>query len=204
MPLPHSLPPLPYAYDALEPVLDKATFELHHDKHHLAYVNNYKALLEGTGLLEKYADAENLLAHLDEVPADKRTGVKNNVGGHLNHQLYWEILTPGGSKAPTGALAAAIDRDFGSYAAFVEKFTDASKKFFGSGWVFLAADNAGKLEVVGKPGHDTPLSDSKKALLVIDVWEHAYYLKFQNRRPDFVAAFLSVLNWDAVAKNYGA
>ncbi len=200
--LPHALPALPYAYAALEPLVDAETMELHHSKHHQAYVTNYTALLAGTGLLEKYPDAQELVRRLAEVPEDKRTGVRNNLGGHVNHALYWDILAPGGAKAPEGALAAAVDRDFGSFEAFREKFADAAKKVFGSGWVFLAKDAAGKLEIVTKPNQDSPLMDAKTPVLGIDVWEHAYYLKHRNRRADYVANFLAALNWTAAGKNY--
>ena len=200
--LPHALPALPYAYAALEPLVDAETMELHHSKHHQAYVTNYTALLAGTGLLEKYPDAQELVRRLAEVPEDKRTGVRNNLGGHVNHALYWDILAPGGAKAPEGALAAAVARDFGSFDSFREKFSDAAKKVFGSGWVFLAKDAAGKLEIVTKPNQDSPLMDAKTPVLGIDVWEHAYYLKHRNRRADYVANFLAALNWTAAGKNY--
>jgi Fe-Mn family superoxide dismutase len=201
----YSLPPLPYAYDALEPFLDKATVEIHHDKHHQTYVNNTNAALADFPELAKLP-VEEVLTKLAEIPADKRTPVRNNAGGHANHQLYWEGLKVGTTLQ--GDLKAAIERDFGSVDAFKETFEKAAATRFGSGWAWLIVKADGKLAVVSTPNQDSPLMGEEIAgvsgypLLTLDVWEHAYYLKFQNRRPDYIKAFWDIVNWDQAASRY--
>jgi len=195
------LPPLPYAYDALEPTIDAQTMTIHHDKHHAAYVNNLNAALEKhPELADKTAD--ELVAHLDSVPEDIRAAVRNNGGGHVNHTLFWESMAPGGSNVPTGALAAAIDETFGSFEDFKKQFQDAGVKRFGSGWAWLVKDGGGKLAIVSTANQDSPATDGHTPLLGNDVWEHAYYLKYQNRRPDYLAAWWAVVNWDTVAARF--
>ncbi|MBD8069157.1 superoxide dismutase SodA [Bacillus sp. PS06] len=197
----YELPQLPYAYDALEPHIDKETMNIHHTKHHNTYITNVNAALEGSELLNK--SVEELISDLDAVPADKRTAVRNNAGGHANHSLFWTILSPNGGGEPTGELAEAINSKFGSFAAFKEEFAKAAATRFGSGWAWLAVNN-GELEVTSTPNQDSPLMEGKTPILGVDVWEHAYYLNYQNRRPDYVAAFFNVVNWDEVAKRYAA
>ncbi len=199
--MPYTLPDLPYAPEALEPHIDARTMEIHHGKHHAAYVTNLNAALEGTGLDSQ--SIESLVANLDQVPEDKRTAVRNNGGGHANHSLFWEIMGPGGGGAPSGALGAAIDSTFGGLDALKAAINDAGVKRFGSGWSWLVVDG-GALSVISTPNQDTPLMDGKTPILGIDVWEHAYYLNYQNRRPDYLAAWWSVVNWDAVAARYAA
>ncbi len=196
-----TLPPLPYAYDALEPHIDEQTMRIHHDKHHGAYVNNLNAALEGHPDLQKKS-IEDLLGNLNAVPEAIRTPVRNNGGGHYNHTLFWEWMRPGGAKEPTGALAAAIDQTFGGFAQFKDQFTKACLGRFGSGWGWLTLDRSGRLAVESTPNQDTPLMEGKQAVLGCDVWEHAYYLKYQNRRPDYVAAWWNVVNWTEVGKRY--
>lgn len=197
-----SLPPLPYAYEALEPIIDTTTMQIHHDKHHQAYVNNLNAALKDhPQFLEK--SVEEVIADLNAVPEAVRTAVRNNGGGHANHTLFWEIMSPGGSKEPTGALADAINGTFGDLATLKAQVSDAGVKRFGSGWTWLAVDG-GKLVVVSTPNQDSPVMDGKTPLLGIDVWEHAYYLKYQNRRPDYLKAWWEVLNWDEVAKRFAS
>ncbi|QIQ20390.1 Fe-Mn family superoxide dismutase [Zophobihabitans entericus] len=201
----YTLPPLPYAYEALEPYIDSETMHLHHDKHHLTYVNNANGLLETLPAeLQKMSELE-LLVNLDKVPADKLAGIKNNVGGHANHTLFWNLLKVGTELK--GALKDAIIRDFGSVDKFKEEFTKAALTRFGSGWAWLVVKN-GKLSVVSTPNQDTPIMGDKFAgvsgypLLTLDVWEHAYYLKYQNRRADYIGAFWNIVNWDYVAQRF--
>lgn len=196
------LPELTYAYDALEPVIDKETMEIHHSKHHQAYVNNLNAAVEGTEFAE--LDLDELMKRINEVPADIQTAVRNNGGGHYNHSLFWTLLrAPQEDNRPEGALLDKIEADFGSFDAFKEAFAKAAATRFGSGWAWLV-DNNGKLEVVSTPNQDNPAMDGLNPLLGLDVWEHAYYLKCQNRRPEYIDAFFKVVNWDEVAKRFNA
>ncbi|MDO8211956.1 superoxide dismutase [Conexibacter sp. CPCC 206217] len=197
----YELPPLPYAYDALEPHIDEATQQFHHDKHHATYVARANEVLEGTEWADK--PVEELLKNLDKLPADKLNPLRNNAGGHYNHTLWWESLSPDGGGAPTGDLAAAIDAAFGSFDELKAKMAAAGAGRFGSGWSWLVKGPDG-LEVTSTPNQDTPLADGKTPLFGIDVWEHAYYLKYQNRRPDYIAAVWNVVNWDKVAERYSA
>jgi Fe-Mn family superoxide dismutase len=199
--MPYELPPLPYAYDALAPTIDEQTMQIHHDKHHAAYVTNLNAALEGT----EWADRpiEQVLDNLDLLPEDKRAAVRNNGGGHANHSLFWQIMSPDGGGEPSGALGAAIDDTFDSFEALKTQLIDAGVKRFGSGWSWLIHDGTG-LAVVSTPNQDTPLMTGDTPLLGIDVWEHAYYLNYQNRRPDYLAAWWNVVNWDEVAARYAA
>jgi Fe-Mn family superoxide dismutase len=198
----YSVPDLSYAFDALEPHIDARTMEIHHDKHHAAYVTNLNAALEGTGVGDQSIEA--LISNLDQVPEDKRTAVRNNGGGHANHSLFWEIMSPNGGGSPTGDLAAAIDSTFGSLDDLKAQVNDAGVKRFGSGWSWLVKTGSG-LAVISTPNQDSPLMDgSGTPLLGIDVWEHAYYLNYQNRRPDYLAAWWNVVDWDAVAARYAA
>jgi len=199
----YSLPELPYPKNALEPHIDALTMEIHHDKHHAAYVNNLNKALEGKPELASQP-IEALISNLSAVPEDIRTAVRNNGGGHANHSLFWKILTPGGSKEPHGALAEAIKASFGTVDALKEALEKAGIGRFGSGWSWLIVDGGGKLSVISSPNQDSPLSDGHTPVLGIDVWEHAYYLKYQNRRPDYLKAFWNVLNWDEVGKLYAA
>ncbi|MBE4907986.1 superoxide dismutase [Bacillus luteolus] len=198
----YELPQLPYAYDALEPHIDKETMNIHHTKHHNTYITNVNAALEGNEeLLSK--SVEDLISNLDAVPEAARTAVRNNGGGHANHSLFWTILSPNGGGEPTGELADAINSKFGSFASFKEEFAKAAATRFGSGWAWLVVNN-GELEVTSTPNQDSPLMEGKTPVLGVDVWEHAYYLNYQNRRPDYVAAFFNVVNWDEVTKRYNA
>ena len=197
----YSVPPLPYAYDALEPYIDKATMEFHHDKHHQAYVTAVNAALEGTSLAD--TPIEDVLRDLSQVPADKLTAVKNNGGGHYNHTMFWETMSPDGGGEPSGALADAIGSTFGSFADFQAKIKETGIKQFGSGWSWLILDG-GNLAVVGSANQDNPISDGKTPLLGVDVWEHSYYLKYQNRRPDYIDAWWNVVDWSKIAERYGA
>jgi superoxide dismutase, Fe-Mn family len=197
----YDVPPLPYDYGALEPHIDEATMRLHHDKHHQAYVDKVNAALEGTDLAD--AAIEDVLKDLNAVPEDKRTAVRNNGGGHYNHSLFWEWMSPDGGGAPDGDLAAAIDSAFGSFDDFKAKVKDAGVNRFGSGWSWLVHDGSG-LAVVSTANQDSPISDGKTPLLGVDVWEHAYYLKYQNKRPDYIDAWWNVVNWAKVAEGYGA
>ena len=199
--MPYTLPDLPYAFDALEPHIDARTMEIHHDKHHAAYVNNVNAALEATDLAE--LPIEELLQSLDRVPEDKRNAVRNNGGGHYNHSLFWTSMSASGGGAPHGALASAIDSAFGSFADFQAKLKAAGVGQFGSGWAWLIHDGSG-LAVVGTPNQDNPISSGKTPLLGVDVWEHAYYLKYQNRRPDYIDAWWNVVDWSAVAQRHAA
>jgi Fe-Mn family superoxide dismutase len=201
--MPLQLPPLPYDYDALEPTIDAETMRLHHDKHHQAYVDNANKALEGTEWADRPVEA--ILADLDLLPEDKQAAVRNNAGGHANHALFWEIMGPGGGGEPTGKLADAINDTFGSLDELKTLVNDAGVKRFGSGWSWLVWDGTG-LAVYSTPNQDSPIlmSYDDVPLLGIDVWEHAYYLTYQNRRPDYVAAWWSVVNWDAVAARFDA
>jgi len=197
----YKLPELPYAYDALEPHIDKETMNIHHTKHHNAYVTNLNNALEGNEeLLNK--SIEELIANLDAVPESKRAAVRNNGGGHANHSLFWELLSAEGGGNPSGALAEAIDNKFGGFDAFKEEFAKAGATRFGSGWAWLVL-NGGELEIMSTPNQDSPIMEGKTPLLGLDVWEHAYYLNYQNRRPDYISAFWNVVNWDEVAKRFG-
>jgi superoxide dismutase, Fe-Mn family len=196
----YSVPDLPYDYNALEPTIDDETMHLHHDKHHQAYVTQVNAALEGTDWADK--PIEEVLQNLDRIPEDKRTAVRNNGGGHYNHSLFWEWMSPSGGGAPDGALADAINSAFGSFDDFKAKFKDGGVKRFGSGWSWLVHDGSG-LAVVSSPNQDNPISDGKTPLLGVDVWEHAYYLKYNNRRPDYIDAWWNVVNWPRVAELFG-
>lgn len=195
------LPALKFAFDALEPVIDARTMEIHHDKHHGAYVNNLNKALESA---PEFAGqpVEKILRDINKVPESIRTAVRNNGGGHANHSLFWEILTPGGKKAPEGALLSDLEKAFGSFDAFVEKFSGAAATRFGSGWAWLVLDTNKNLAVYSTANQDSPFMDGHFPLLGLDVWEHAYYLNYQNRRPDYVKAFWSVVNWSFVEKQY--
>ncbi len=199
----YELPPLPYPKDALEPNIDAQTMEIHHDKHHAAYVTNLNKAIAGKPDLESKS-LEALISNLSAVPEDIRTTVRNNGGGHFNHTLFWRTIGPKAGGAPTGALADEINATFGSFDAFKEKFEAAGLGRFGSGWVWLIVNKAGKLEIVSTPNQDNPLMDGNKVVFGNDVWEHAYYLKYQNRRADYLKAFWNVVNWNEVAKNYEA
>jgi Fe-Mn family superoxide dismutase len=197
---PFKLPALPYAFDALEPHIDAKTMEIHHDRHHQAYVTNLnKAVMGNADLSAK--SVEELVRHLDDVPETVRTAVRNNGGGHYNHSLFWRLMKKSGGGQPKGALAKAIDAKFGGFDKFKTDFSDAAMKVFGSGWAWLILDEK-ELKVVSSPNQDVPLSHSKHPLLGLDVWEHAYYLKYQNKRVDYVAAFFNVINWDLVAERF--
>jgi Fe-Mn family superoxide dismutase len=197
----YSVPPLTYDFDALEPHIDARTMEIHHDKHHAAYVTNLNAALEGTEWMDR--PLEGVLASLDVIPEDKRMAVRNNGGGHANHTLFWEIMGPNGGGEPSGALGEAIDSTFGSLDDLKSQVNDAGVKRFGSGWTWLVWDGTG-LAVKSTPNQDSPVMDSDVPLLGIDVWEHAYYLNYQNRRPDYLEAWWNVVNWEAVAGKYDA
>ena len=194
-----SVPDLPYPYDALEPHIDEATMRVHHDKHHQAYVDKANAALQGTEWADR--DVEEVLKNLDSLPADKRAPVRNNGGGHYNHTLFWQMLSPDGGGVPSGDLAAAIDAAFGSFEDFKAKFKEAGIGQFGSGWAWLVKDGDG-VAIVSTPNQDSPISDGKTPLLGCDVWEHAYYLKYQNKRPDYIDAFWNVVNWNYVAERF--
>ena len=196
------LPPLPYDLGALEPHIDAQTMEIHHDRHHQAYINNLN------GAIEKHPELgsksiEELLKDLNAIPEDIRNVVRNNGGGHYNHSMFWEIMGPNGGGEPTGAIAGGISSAFGDYATFKDTLTKAAVGQFGSGWGWLVKDGSGKLSIFGRPNQDTPLSEGLTPILGVDVWEHAYYLKYQNKRPDYVAAWFNTVNWDAVNKRFG-
>ena len=201
-PKPFTLPPLPYDVAALEPHLDAKTMEIHHGKHHAAYVAKLNAALEGHPELQKKT-LEELLAHLDQLPESIRTAVRNNGGGHANHSLFWRVMSPQGGGVPTGDLAAAITRDFGSFEDMQKKFNEAALNRFGSGWAWLVFRD-GKLAIASTANQDTPLMEGATPLMGLDVWEHAYYLKYQNRRPDYVTAWWNVVDWNQVARNLEA
>lgn len=201
--LTHSLPALSYAYDALEPHIDAMTMEIHYSRHHQAYITNYTKLLEGTGLLEKYSPLE-LICHLDEVPADKKQGVINNLGGHINHSFFWTILTPNPLQRilPVGELSRALQDTFGGLDGFKEQFTQKALTVFGSGWAWLVKTQDGTLALRQTMGQGTPLEQGETPIIGIDVWEHAYYLKHQNKRADYIAAFWNIVDWSQADKNF--
>ncbi len=195
------VPALPYDYNALEPYIDEETMHLHHDKHHAAYVNNLNAALEKHPELQSKS-AEDLLKELNSVPEDIRTAVRNNGGGHVNHSMFWQIMGPGGGGEPSGAIANAITQAFGSFQALQQQFNDAGAKRFGSGWAWLVRGRDGKLQVISTANQDSPLSDGQYPILGNDVWEHAYYLKYQNRRPEYLSAWWNVVNWAEINKRF--
>ena len=197
--MPFEVPPLPYDYAALEPHIDEQTMRIHHDKHHKAYVDNANAALEGTQLADQ--SVEQILTNLEILPADKQTAARNNVGGHANHSFFWEIMSPDGGGDPSDAFADAVNDTFGSVDELRKQVNDAGVKRFGSGWTWLVWDGTG-LAVKSTPNQDSPILDEDEPLLGIDVWEHAYYLTYQNRRPDYLAAWWNVVNWDAVAERF--
>ncbi|CAB3842491.1 superoxide dismutase [Achromobacter sp. CF-sbj1-Ac2-l] len=199
----YTLPPLPYAYDALEPHIDALTMEIHHGKHHQTYVNNLNAALEGAGIAaDEPVDA--LVARIDQLPEAIRGAVRNNGGGHANHSLFWAVMSPRGGGEPDGALARAIDAELGGQAAFRDAFTKAALTRFGSGWAWLSVTPGGKLAVESSANQDSPLMQGNTPILGLDVWEHAYYLKYQNRRPEYIGAFYNVIDWSEVARRYAA
>mgnify|MGYP002622120863 CR=1 FL=1 len=200
--MPYELPDLPYAFDALEPHIDARTMEIHHDKHHAAYVSKVNAAIEGTPFDGK--PIEQLMRDIEKVPQDIRGAVRNNGGGHANHSMFWTTIGPGKGGEPKGKLADAIKSELGGFDKFKEDFSNAAATRFGSGWAWLSVGSNGKLVVDSTPNQDTPLMQNITPILGIDVWEHAYYLKYQNRRPDYVAAFFNVIDWDAVAERYAA
>ena len=195
-----TLPALPYAYDALEPHIDARTMEIHHTKHHQAYVNNLNAAIEKAPELQDKS-LDDLMRSVNSVPEAVRTAVRNNGGGHWNHSMFWELMAPGKGGEPTGGLADAIKQAFGDFSKFKEQFTAAATGRFGSGWAWLVNDG-GKLSITSTPNQDNPLMDGKRGILGLDVWEHAYYLKYQNRRPEYITAWWNVVNWDAVASRF--
>ena len=198
MPATHK--PLPYPTNAIEPNIDAQTMEIHHGRHYKTYVDNYNKAVAGTELEAK--SVEDVLKNIGSVPADKKTPITNNGGGALNHELFWELLTPGGSKMPIGKLAAAIDSTFGGYDKFKELFTAAATTRFGSGWAWLVKDASGKLSITSLPNQDSPLMTGMTPIVGLDVWEHAYYLKYQNKRPDYIAAFYNACNWDVAERKF--
>jgi len=198
----HEVPPLPYPFDALEPHIDARTMEIHHDKHHAAYVNNLNKALEGHADLQEKS-VEELMRDIKKVPEDIRTAVRNNGGGHANHSLFWTIMSADGGGEPGGDLATAIKSTFGGFDEFKQKFSDAATKRFGSGWAWLGV-KGDELHVGSTPNQDSPLMEGHIPILGLDVWEHAYYLKYQNKRPDYIAAWWNVVNWDAVAQGYAS
>ena len=200
--MPHQLPPLPYDPAALEPHIDAQTMQIHHGKHHAAYVNNLNAALEKHPQLQN-RDTESLIRDLNAIPEDIRTAVRNNGGGHVNHTMFWQIMGPGGGGAPTGALGDAIKSAFGSFDAFKDQLTKAGTGRFGSGWAWLVESN-GRLSIESTANQDNPMMEGKRPIMGVDVWEHAYYLKYQNRRPDYLAAWWNVVNWSEVAKRLNA
>ncbi len=199
----HTLPALPYAYDALEPHIDAKTMEIHHSRHHQTYVTNLNAALADLPELATLP-LEALLARIDSLPAQVQGAVRNHGGGHANHSLFWQVMSPQGGGEPDGELAAAIERDLGGLEAFKQAFTQAALSRFGSGWAWLVVDGRGKLQVVSSANQDSPLMEGLTPILGLDVWEHAYYLKYQNKRPDYIAAFYNVIDWDEVARRYVA
>lgn len=197
----HQLPQLKYAYDALEPHLDALTMEIHHSRHHQAYINNLNAALEKYPEWSEHT-LEDLIIHLDQVPEPIRNAVRNNGGGHLNHTLFWEVMSPAGSREPVGKLKEDLEAAFGSFEAFKEKFAQAGITRFGSGWAWLVLNKDSALEIVSTQNQDNPLTDNKKPILGLDVWEHAYYLKFMNKRPDYISTWWNVVDWDVVLEKY--
>jgi Fe-Mn family superoxide dismutase len=198
----HTLPALPYAYDALEPHIDAQTMEIHHTKHHQTYVNNLNGAVQGTAWAD--TPVEHLIADLAALPENIRGVVRNNGGGHANHSLFWTVMSPSGGGEPTGALRKAIDQDIGGLDAFKDAFTKAALTRFGSGWAWLAVTPEGKVVVESSANQDSPLMEGRTPLLGLDVWEHAYYLRYQNRRPEYISAFYNVVDWDEVARRYKA
>ena len=201
MPKLFELPELNYSFDALEPYIDARTMEIHHGKHHAGYVNNLNKALESAPELYN-SSIESILSDLTKIPESIRTAVRNNGGGHANHSLFWQVMTPGGNKKPVGSLGKAIDSQFGSYEAFMETFSNAAATRFGSGWAWLVLDGSKKLQVYSTANQDSPVSDGHAPVLGLDVWEHAYYLNYQNRRPDYIKAWWNVVNWDVASRNY--
>ncbi|MGL6301084.1 superoxide dismutase [Aeromonas caviae] len=199
----HTLPALPYAYDALEPHIDAKTMEIHHSRHHQTYITNLNAALADLPELAALP-LEALLARIDSLPAQVQGAVRNHGGGHANHSLFWQVMSPQGGGEPDGELAAAMERDLGGLEAFKQAFTQAALSRFGSGWAWLVVDGRGKLQVVSSANQDSPLMEGLTPILGLDVWEHAYYLKYQNKRPDYIAAFYNVIDWDEVARRYVA
>jgi superoxide dismutase, Fe-Mn family len=197
----YELPPLPYDYSALEPYIDTQTMQLHRDKHHQAYVTNANNALQGHDQLAAMS-VDDLLRNINQVPENIRTALRNNAGGHSNHSMFWTIMKPNGGGEPTGELASAIQQAFGSFDAFKSAFNDAGTKRFGSGWAWLVLDSSGKLQVISTANQDSPLMDGLYPVMGNDVWEHAYYLKYQNRRPEYLNAWWNVVNWDEVARRY--
>lgn len=195
------VPPLPYDYNALEPYIDTQTMQLHHDKHHAAYVNNLNNALQNQSQLASWT-VEDLVRRINEVPESIRTAVRNNAGGHINHSMFWQIMKPNGGGEPTGELGSAIQQAFGSFDQFKAAFNDAGVKRFGSGWTWLVLDGSGKLQVISTANQDSPMMDGMFPVMGNDVWEHAYYLKYQNRRPDYLAAWWNVVNWDEITHRY--
>lgn len=200
--MPYTLPPLPYAYDGLEPHIDARTMEIHYTKHHQTYINNLNAALEGAGL--GFPDIDELVANLESLPESVRTAVRNNGGGHANHSLFWTVMSPAGGGAPTGTVARAIDSDLGGLDAFKTAFTKAALTRFGSGWAWLSVTPEKKLVVQSSANQDSPLTGGNTPILALDVWEHAYYLLYQNRRPEYIAAFYNVVNWPEVTRRFEA
>lgn len=198
----YTVPDLPYAFDALEPHIDAKTMEIHHDKHHNAYVTKLNDALEGAGVAEQ--TIEDLCRNISSIPEGIRGAVRNNGGGHANHSLFWTVMGPGAGGKPSGDLAAAIDAELGGFDKFQEDFSTAAATQFGSGWAWLTVNGSGKLAVEKTPNQDNPYMEGRTPILGVDVWEHAYYLNYQNRRPDYVKAFFNVINWDAVAERYAA
>jgi len=199
--MPHDVPPLPYGYDALEPYIDTQTMQIHHDKHHAAYVNNLNTALQAHSVLQERS-AWDLLRELNDIPADIQTAVRNNAGGHVNHTMFWQIMKPNGGGEPNGAIASAIKETFGDFETFKTQFNDAGVKRFGSGWAWLVLNNQGKLAILSTANQDNPILDGNYPIFGNDVWEHAYYLKYQNRRPDYLAAWWNVVNWDEINKRF--
>ena len=197
----YELAPLPYDYAALEPYIDAQTMQIHHDKHHAAYVNNLNAALQDHSDLQNKS-VEELVKTLDTIPEAVRTAVRNNAGGHVNHTMFWQIMKPSGGGTPSGDLAGAIDQTFGNFDNFRQQFNDAGVKRFGSGWVWLVATPQGALQITSTPNQDSPLTEGHYPIFGNDVWEHAYYLKYQNRRPDYLNAWWNVLNWDEINRRY--
>ena len=201
MPYPFEVPPLPYDYNALEPHIDEQTMHLHHDKHHQAYVTNLNAALEKHPELQNKSP-EELIQNLNSLPEDVRTAIRNNGGGHVNHSMFWEIMAPGAGGQPTGAIADAINQAFGSFDNFKQQFNDAGTKRFGSGWAWLVRNRDGSLTITSTANQDNPMSEGAQPIMGNDVWEHAYYLKYQNRRPEYLNAWWNVVNWDEVNNRF--
>ncbi|HEX2295858.1 MAG TPA: superoxide dismutase [Actinomycetota bacterium] len=199
----YSLPELPYDYSALEPHIDAQTMEIHHTKHHQTYVDKLNAAIEGTDLADRYPNVDDLLRNFSSIPSDVQGAVRNHGGGHSNHTLFWQIMGPDGGGEASGALGAAIDEKFGSFSDFKEKFSAAAVAHFGSGWAWLVVADGG-IDVVTLPNQDSPLMEGRTPILGIDVWEHAYYLRYQNKRPDYVSAWWNTINWDEVNRRFEA